>query len=110
MWIIRFDLEWGRDFLDLATYTGNERPFNLCRGNDLTHPWTDCRKEYATWLETMWTNAAFEAAYPDRHILFRHVPGAKILMYIPDVLHCKYLGSDQYMLASVLVFMICYMG
>ena len=54
----------------------------------------------------MWTNQTVADAFPRRHRLFRHVPGVGIRSYIPDALHCKYLGSDAYFIGSLLWFFI----
>jgi hypothetical protein len=42
----------------------------------------------------------YAAAFPNRHRLFKEVPGLGIMHYIADILHSKWLGSDQYFLGS----------
>ena len=77
----------------------------LCRANGSTTPWTAVTED-ASWISEMWTNRTFADAFPRRHRLFRNVPGVGIRSYIPDVLHCKYLGSDAYFIGSLLWFFI----
>lgn len=40
-------------------------------------------------------------ARPGRHVLFT-VPGLSIANVMPDLMHCKHLGSDQYLYGAVL--------
>jgi hypothetical protein len=109
LWNTQFDLECGRDFIELADYTSGQGPCSLCRCNDSTVEWTDCRRHRAVWLSTIWTNASF-AADRRRHELFRYVPGLGISAYAPDPLHTKYIGVDGYMTGSVLMALVRHMG
>ena len=41
--------------------------------------------------------------------MFRHLPGVTIAMYIPDILHCKFLGVGAYVLGSVLQYLYVFL-
>ncbi len=78
-----------------------------CDIRDDSKPWTDARPT-AAWVPTIWTATAWEAAHPNRNILFT-LPGVAILSVMIDFMHTKHLGTDQYFYGSVLymlVFMI----
>ena len=75
-------------------------PCARCLANTTTHPFTDCRPT-AAWRGTEWTPAGFDAAHPNRHIVFT-IPGVSIYSITFDLMHCKHLGIDQYFLGSVL--------
>ena len=95
-----------RDYIRLS---GAGRLCALCRCNTSDIPWTACTN-LSAWIDTVWTGAAHQAAFPDRHRLFRHVPGVTIFCYIPDWLHTKHIGRDAYFLGSVLMAMFTEIG
>ena len=104
LWLLKGDLEymyhaWGLAFIGAADRC------NCCKGNTSDIPWTDHR-QVALWRPTVWTKAAWEDAHPDRHVLFKDLPGLSILNYIPDVMHCLHLGVHQYFLGSILSFLV----
>lgn len=104
LWLVKGDLEylykaWGLMFQGAADRC------NCCKANTSDTPWTDHRPD-AIWKTTTWTKALWEAAFPDRNVLFKMVPGLSILNYVPDVMHCLHLGVHQYFLGSVLFFLI----
>lgn len=101
LWIVRGDLEFFSSALDLECST-SKRPCFLCRANDGTVPWTDCRKDQAIWLSTIWKKSTWEANRPDRHMLFKCCPGVSITTVMPDLMHTKHLGVDQYFYGSAL--------
>ena len=105
-WTFAWDLEWMRDYIRLS---GAGRLCGLCRCNTSDIPWTACTN-LSAWIDTVWTDAAHQAAFPDRHRLFRHVPGVTIFCYIPDWLHTKHIGCDAYFLGSVLMAMFTEIG
>ena len=74
-----------------------------CDGNTTTKKWTDSRKgPLSSWFSSIYTNAMYAAAFPNRHRLFKEVPGLGITHYIADILHSKWLGADQYFLGSAI--------
>jgi len=75
LWAIKGDLEWYANALHLENF-GSLTPCFLCRANTTTHPWTDCRRG-AAWSGTVWSNHAWNAARPGRHVLFS-LPGVSI--------------------------------
>ena len=103
LWITRADLDFLVKEYGLANW--KKSLCILCRANGSTTPWTASTLD-AGWIGEMWTNETYAHAFPNRHRLFRHVPGVGIRSYIPDVLHCKYLGSDAYFLGSLIWYLI----
>ena len=100
LWVLKGDLEyvykaWGLQFQGAA-----ER-CNCCQANTSTLPWTDHRQT-ALWRDTIWTKSTWEAAFPDRHVLFKNVLGLSIMNYVPDIMHCFHLGVYPYFLGSLL--------
>ena len=103
LWSPRFDLDFDTQYYKLANPTGGQ-PYGWCgatHGGPLV--WTDCSSPSCGWTTAIWTNAShaenFGAA---RHRLFRVLPGFGVGNSIPDILHSKWLGSDQYQLGGVL--------
>ena len=72
--------------------------------NSAARPWTDCRNAPSnSWIPTCWTNATHAAHFGnDRHRILRVLPGFGQGNVIPDILHNKWLGADQYYLGSAL--------
>eukprot|EP00973_Karenia_brevis_P060186 8375175-Karenia_brevis.AAC.1 len=64
-------------------------------------------KDDATWLASVWDKATWTTAYPNRHYLFRML-GVSIMSVIPDLMHVKHLGTDQYFYGSVLKFIVAH--
>ena len=97
VWSIRTDLDWARGRLGMLGTCKN------CAGNTTTKKWTDSRKgPLSSWFSSIYTNAMYAAAFPNRHRLFKEVPGLGITHYIADILHSKWLGADQYFLGSAI--------
>ena len=75
LWVLRADLDWLCKRLRLPSFRAC---LCICCGaNPGLVPWTDCR-EKAVWLGTVWTEELWKRAFPNRHRLFRHVPGAGV--------------------------------
>ena len=69
-------------------------------------PWSDFNLERAAWLSTTWvSNAAWRAAHPNRHWIFR-LPGVGILTQSADLMHVKYMGTDMYTFASIMIYIV----
>ena len=108
LFIMRGDLEYFSNTLGLEHF-GSLSPCFLCRANCSNDdiPWADCRANRAKWMSTCWSNVDWEAAKPNRHRIFRDVPGVSISTVIPDIMHTKHLGSDSYFYGSVLKLLVC---
>ncbi len=100
LWALKGDLEFFSSSLGLESYHSHT-PCFLCKANTSDTPWTDFRENQAKWLSTIWSDVAWKAR-AGRHILF-HLPGLSISSVLPDILHCKHLGTDQYYYGSVLM-------
>jgi hypothetical protein len=100
VWVLRGDLEYFANTLHLDHF-GSLSPCFLCKANcdDNDAPWSDCRPE-AAWRSRLWTKDDWYAA-KQRHIVF-DLPGVSILNVMPDIMHTKHLGCDQYLYGSVL--------
>lgn len=102
LWIVRGDLEFFSSALGLESST-SKHPCFVCRANDSDIPWTDSREGIARWEATVWSKSHWEHHRGDgRHILFRECPGVSITSVMPDLMHTKHLGVDQYYYGSVL--------
>ena len=72
----------------------------------LSAPWSAFRPLGAKWIEQIYDKIQFLAALgPDRNPLLE-LPGVSHDTVWPDYMHCKYMGVDQYFLASILVVMV----
>ena len=86
-------------------YATARSPCNCCKANTADIPWTDVQAE-ALWRATVWNRTTWEAAFPDRSVIFTGVPGFSVLNYFPDVMHVCHLGTCQYFLGSVLEYLV----
>jgi hypothetical protein len=103
LWNIRMDLDWEQWQFHLTDYA-NGFACSLCPARR-TGPnlWTDCRYPEAAWIPSTWNRESHRLHFGDTlHRLFRVLPHFGICNYLPDVLHCKWLGADQYYLGSTL--------
>ena len=107
LWILQGDLDhmtkaWG--FRNSGAIGQYSHPCACCNcdGNDAGRPWTDARLDVAKWLETVFTNATWQAAFPDRSHIFKFLPGLGIEQYMPDLMHVLHLGCYQYVFGSVM--------
>ena len=105
LWNLQGDLDFMHKAWGLAHASAGGR-CNCCSANTSTHPWTDCSAG-ASWRATVWeTSAGWAAAFPNRSVFFREVPGLSILNYTPDFMHIGHLGAYQYFLGSVLEYLV----
>ena len=93
-WIIDGDLDYMCKRTFLADYNKPGGPCSICRCNNTDAPWTDGRDGIAVWMSRLWTKSSYALAKPGRHRVFKHLPGVGICNYIPDIMHCKNIGSD----------------
>ena len=99
LWIIRNDLEWIVKRLRVPDYRSND--CILCpAGNYCDLPWSDCRTA-ALWIPRTWTPVTWAAQFLNPHHLFLALR-LSILVFAPDPLHTKYIGTDGYFLGGVL--------
>lgn len=75
-----------------------------CAANTSDRPWTDGRLDVALWVPTIWTDEAWHAEFPDFNPIFK-IPGMGINSFLPDIMHCVYLGAYQYTLGSVIQYL-----
>jgi hypothetical protein len=103
LWKLRGDQDWMQVQFHVQSPSEN-LPCALCRGSSSgPNRWTDCRYPGSGWLGEIWDRASHRAHFGDRlHRLFRVLPGFNITNYLADLLHCKWLGADQYFQGGVL--------
>ena len=63
----------------------------------------------ASWIAARYSNLQYALKFPNRHLIYKALPGFGVNNYIPDILHTKHLGVDCYFLASVITYIIRYM-
>ena len=104
LWKIRGDLEHMSSRWRFVSTSCTTAPCSCCRADDQDggRPWTDGRLDLAKWIETIWDNASWAAAHPDRSHIFKVLPGLGIMSWMPDMMHCLHLGCYQYAFASLL--------
>ena len=105
VFLLRSDLEFLSNHFHLNNPASNS-PCALCQADrDMgSRPWTDCRPG-AIWRQTTWTREAWAARHQHCHLLFK-MPGAGIDLVFPDLMHCKHLGTGQFLLGGVLTWMV----
>ena len=109
LWGILGDLDYFCGILNLPRWSSDSSPCPLCPCTgvgDLT--WRNCRMD-APWTKVIWTATKWlRWANRSKNPLF-DLPGVTICTVALDYMHCKYLGSDQYMFGSVLALLIYHM-
>ncbi len=107
LWVIAGDLDYLAKTLSMPRWSLAVGCCILCKcqknGPD---SWQDCRLD-APWTERLWTAQAWRN-YADRsrNRLFT-LPGVTGLTIALDYMHCKYLGSDQYMIPTFVSCIVC---
>ena len=92
-----------------SAFFGTARPSETCpctwcpaTNRDGIMPWSDFRTApAASWMSNMFSAPQWLMDHPIRHALLS-LPGMSVLSLASDWMHVKYLGCDQYVLASVL--------
>ena len=100
LWVLRGDLEYFNVDYFLPNPNSNS-PCCLCPAD------VETMHEYRTgriqWLRQIYTRAQFFCTEFCTHLLFHRVhAGISSLTIVPDLLHAKHLGTDQYFYASVI--------
>ncbi len=98
LWVIAGDLDYLAKTLSMPRWSLAVGCCILCQCHkNGPRTWQDCR-ENAPWTRTLWTGPAWKAyANRSRNRLFS-LPGVTGLTVALDYMHCKYIGSDQYLL------------
>ena len=108
LWNLRGDIDWVHWIFHLAESAAG-LPCSCCGGGASPTPWTACTFPGSAWIGTVWDRQSHRLHFGDAlHRLFRVLPGFCISHYIPDILHCKWLGADQYFLGSALAMLTHY--
>ena len=104
LWVLRGDLDHMSKAWGLVSTSRTTAPCSCCRADDQDdgRPWTDARLDRAAWVGTIWDNASWSAAHPDRSHIFKVLPGLGIMSFIPDVMHCLHLGCYQRIFGSTI--------
>ena len=105
VFLLRSDLEFLSNHFHLNSPNSNQ-PCALCKADrqSQSKPWTDCRP-CAAWRRSIWNAQEWARAHPECHPLFA-MRGSGLDIYFPDLMHCKHLGTDQYLLGSVLTYLV----
>ena len=98
LWCIAGDMDYFAKTLSLPRWSLAVGCCALCQcTKNGPHTWQDNRVN-APWTQTLWTALAWRTyANRSRNRLFS-LPGVTGLTVALDYMHCKYLGSDQYLL------------
>ena len=107
-WVLSGDLDFMLKRFKFADFGKNAEPCTCCQANGTDKPWTDIRDGVAVWMQHIWTATAYNTAHPDRHIFLKLVPGVSVLSYVPDIMHCKILGSDPVFLGNIIRYLTHY--
>lgn len=102
LYLVKGDLEHMHKAFDFKAAGGADR-CSCCQANTSDVPWTDCRAG-AAWEATIWSDEDWRHDNPNRNPIFQ-LPGIGISAFLPDVMHCVYLGSYQYCFGSVIQFL-----
>ena len=104
LWAIKGDLDYLGYFLGFPRVTAT-RPCGLCPctiHDDM--PWTDFRA-HAPWIPAQYSKEAYEGLFGGCNALLS-LPAVSVLSIAPDYMHVKFLGTDQFLLGSVLYLLI----
>ena len=107
IWCLKGDLDYFAKCLKLAHY-GSAHPCCLCPCNNTEGDgmcWSEFRPSHAEWMGELWTNDEWRAMHTAVHLLFT-IPGVGITMVYMDYMHVKYLGTDKYVYASILLLLV----
>ena len=100
IFLLQGDLEHFQDVFGLARFNSKE-PCFFCPANSSSLPWRDFRPKLCLWVSQLYSTNSWRPRFKNASVMLK-VSGTSVWSIIPDVLHCKYLGTDMYFLASVL--------
>ena len=105
VWGLQADLEWYNKSFGLEHW-GSNTPCFACQANKSTRPFTDFTPT-SQWRQTVWTSASWKQHHRAAGRPVFSIPGVSITSCIPDWMHSKHLGLDQYLLGSTL-WLLCF--
>lgn len=110
LWFAQFDIDFAQSRFHLAAPLEGRSCMSCDAENDGPSAWTDSTSPPANgWAGRTYTNESVAAKFGDaRHRLFRVLPGFGAANFLADLLHCKWLGADQYFHGGVLWLLIRY--
>ena len=106
LWSVIGDLDYFVAILKLPNFN-SQRPCSLCRCSlSGTNSWSDFTPE-ANWRNQVWTLTSWKG-WPQRSRcpLFRLSYCSALAVHL-DLMHSKYLGTDQYVYGSCLALLVC---
>ena len=103
LWVLMGDLDYMHKQLYMRHFGAN-MPCSWCPADSTlgSKPWSDYRLEHSVWMRCIYSSAEFIANLRGPHPLFS-LPGVTGDTVWADYMHSKFMGVDQYFLASVLV-------
>eukprot|EP00971_Amphidinium_carterae_P090233 1786261-Amphidinium_carterae.2 len=100
--VVSGDLEFHSGGFGL-NHAGSLNPCSKCCANSTTIPWTNVTAE-AEWKATCWSSSDWIAHHPQCYPIWTVVhESIRALQF--DVMHCKHLGTDAYLLGSFLCYL-----
>jgi len=100
------DLEALAEELGLKSHTQTDG-CNWCHSNESSTPWIHLHKG-AKWLTTVWKGRQWLARMRPTNALFNLV-GVTITTAAPDWMHNKHIGTDHYVYAAVIKYLVHYL-
>jgi hypothetical protein len=105
LWLLLGDLQ----HMEVAYgFPNHNKVSGMCALCGCGRDWTDF-DEHPSWESTRWHVLGLDAwrAANSVRIALLQLPGASVLLWLPDWMHCKNIGTDKEFYGSVLEFM-CY--
>ena len=108
LFAIMGDLDYFSKDLGLPQHNKAENPCLRCYcSNTGLVPWSDWRQS-ARWVRMIWKPSSWRSWSDRSKCPLFDLPGVSALTAMVDYMHCKYLGSDQYMFGSILWIIVYY--
>jgi len=103
IWGLQGDLDFFYKGYRLENHTTSANPCLLCPANLHTCPWRDFRPT-AAWLLSIYTAHTWRATHANLLPIFGRLVNVESIL--PDYMHVRYLGTDQYFYGSVLTLLV----
>ena len=107
LWVIKADLDFMAKDLGLASYRKSTCAFcpahAIRDGDDPGMSVSEFRFDFATWMKALYNQ---ENWVKSTNPLF-DIPGVSVLSVAADLMHCKHMGTDMYIYASILL-ILCF--